>query len=86
MGYLHVIYGNLDFSGADLQIPGGLMLGWSTKEDIAALYGRPYEAVNDRLYTYQEEGSATSYYRLGFSEEGFLEDIAIRNLPYGREQ
>ena len=86
VGYLHVIYGNLDFSGADLQIPGGLMLGWSTKEDIAALYGRPYEAVNDRLYTYQEEGSATSYYRLGFSEEGFLEDIAIRNLPYGREQ
>lgn len=86
VGYLHVIYGNLDFSGADLQIPGGLMLGWSTKEDIAALYGRPYEAVNDLLYTYQEEGSATSYYRLGFSEEGFLEDIAIRNLPYGREQ
>lgn len=86
VGYLHVIYGNLDFSGADLQIPGGLMLGWSTKEDIAVLYGRPYEAVNDRLYTYQEEGSATSYYRLGFSEEGFLEDIAIRNLPYGREQ
>ena len=86
VGYLHVIYGNLDFSGADLQIPGGLMLGWSTKEDIAALYGRPYEAVNDRLYTYQEEGSGTSYYRLGFSEEGFLEDIAIRNLPYGREQ
>ena len=86
VGYLHVIYGNLDFSGADLQIPGGLMLGWSTKEDIAALYGRPYETVNDRLYTYQEEGSATSYYRLGFSEEGFLEDIAIRNLPYGREQ
>ena len=41
VGYLHVIYGNLDFSGADLQIPGGLMLGWSTKEDIAALYGRP---------------------------------------------
>ena len=59
------------------------MLGWSTKEDIAALYGRPYEAVNDRLYTYQEEGSATSYYRLGFRKKAFWRISQFATYPMG---
>ena len=31
VGGIHVIYGNYDFSGTELRIPFGLMLGWSTK-------------------------------------------------------
>lgn len=31
VGGIYVIYGNYDFSGTELRIPGGLMLQWSTR-------------------------------------------------------
>lgn len=85
VGRIYVVYGNLDFAGADLQITGGLMLGWSTKTDVEADYGKPDEDLAGNEYEYIDEDCETSFYRLGFSEEGVLEDISIRNLPYRRD-
>lgn len=44
VGGVHVIYGNYDFSGTELRLPGGLMLGWSTKENVLELYGQPNDS------------------------------------------
>ena len=33
-----MIYGNFDFAGTILRLPGGLMMGWSTREYIWKLY------------------------------------------------
>ena len=84
VGQIYVTYANLDFTGADLQIPGGLMLGWSTRVDVKSAYGSPSENLDELAYKYEDEDSATSFYRLGFSDEGFLHDIQIRNFPYRR--
>ena len=39
VGGIHIIYGNYDFSGTELRLPGGMMLGWSTKETVFDLSG-----------------------------------------------
>ena len=85
VGQIYVTYENLDFAGADLQIPGGLMLGWSTRADVKSTYGSPDENLEELAYKYADKDGATSFYRLGFSDEGFLHDIQIRNFPYHSE-
>ena len=86
VGQIYVTYENLDFAGADLQIPGGLMLGWSTRADVKSTYGSPDENLEELAYKYADKDGATSFYRLGFSDEGFLHDIQIRNFPYRRAE
>ena len=39
VGALRASCSNYEFSGADLILPGGLRLGWSTREDVRARYG-----------------------------------------------
>lgn len=86
VGFLYAIYGNYDFSGEQLRLPGGLMLGWSTEQDVLDLYGEPHEVINDHCFVYQEEGNLTSYWRLSFTDTGYLEDVMVRNLPFFREK
>ena len=56
---VHVIHGNYDFSGTELRLPGGLMLGWSTKENVLELYGQPNDSFETTYgastFTYQND-------------------------------
>ena len=55
VGGIHVIYGNYDFSGTELRLPGGLMLGWSTREDVLELYGQPDDSFESYSLTYETD-------------------------------
>ena len=85
VGRLSVSNSNFDFYGADLQLPGGLMLGWATAEDVISQYGEPsYRYGSDRL-TYELEGAeSTKHMDLTFYN-GFLRSAVIQNHEYFRE-
>ena len=85
VGGIHAIYGNYDFSGTDLRLPGGLMLGWSTREDVLKLYGQPddsYEAYSLTYETPDPVGGAC--WELYFDDAGFLHDVTVRHQAHSR--
>ena len=85
VGRLSVSNGSLDFYGADLQLPGGLMLGWATVEDVIDQYGEPSDRYENYNVTYELEGAEyTKYLDLTFYN-GFLSGIVIQNHEYYRE-
>lgn len=85
VGRLSVSDNNLDFYGADLQLPGGLMLGWATVEDVIDQYGEPSDRYENYNVTYELEGAEyTKYLDLTFYN-GFLSGIVIQNHEYYRE-
>ena len=85
VGRLSVSDNNLDFYGADLQLPGGLMLGWATVEDVIDQYGEPSDRYENYNVTYELEGAEyTKHLDLTFYN-GFLSGIVIQNHEYYRE-
>ena len=89
VGGVYVIYGNYDFSGTQLRIPGGLMLGWSTKEDVLELYGQPdksFESVYGAYsLTYQTDDPIDkAYWKLEFDASGILENVMVHHQAYFR--
>lgn len=85
VGRLSVSNGSLNFYGADLQLPGGLMLGWATVEDVIDQYGEPSDRYENYNVTYELEGAEyTKHLDLTFYN-GFLSGIAIQNHEYYRE-
>lgn len=79
VGRVSVIYGNYEFAGTELRIPGGLMLGWSTRDDVLQLYGMPDESYETRNLTYRKEDVTSPYWTLSFNEAGFLDKIMVKN-------
>ena len=79
VGALRASCGNYEFSGADLILPGGLRLGWSTREDVRARYGEPDGNELDLLYTYGPAGDAPGYAVYSFDDEGWLSDVSLYN-------
>ena len=72
-------------AGADLQLPGGLMLGWATVEDVIDQYGEPSDRYENYNVTYELEGAEyTKHLDLTFYN-GFLSGIVIQNHEYYRE-
>ena len=89
VGGIHVIYGNYDFSGTELRIPGGLMLGWSVREDVLELYGPPTESIETSnggySLTYETDDPIDKgYWRLGFDDAGILDNIMVYHQAYVR--
>ena len=85
VGRLSVSNGSLDFYGADIQLPGGLMLGWATAEDVINQYGDPSYRYESSSLTYELEGAeSTKNMDLDFYN-GFLRNVVIQNHEYFRE-
>ena len=85
VGRLSVSNGSLDFYGADIQLPGGLMLGWATAEDVINQYGDPSYRYESSSLTYELEGAeSTKHMDLDFYN-GFLRNVVIQNHEYFRE-
>ena len=85
VGGVHVIYGNYDFSGTELRLPGGLMLGWSTREDVLELYGQPSDSFEAYVLTYETNDSFDlASWRLGFDDSGILDDVMVHHQAYFR--
>ena len=89
MGSIHVIYGNYDFSGTELRIPCGLMLGWSTREDVLKLYGQPNDSFEATYGGYSLKYEIDNPYdpaswRLGFDDSGILDDVMVHHQAYFR--
>ena len=84
VGAVYVIYGNYDFAGTNLRLPGGLMLGWSTREDVLKLYGGPDESFDEYSLTYRKNDSFTDYWNLYFDESGYLDEVMVHNQAYRR--
>ena len=85
VGDIYVIYGNYDFTGTNLRLPGGLMLGWSSREDVLKQYGEPDEGFEEYSVTYQKSDSATAYWNLYFDDSGYLDEVMIHNQAYYRD-
>ena len=86
VGRLSVSNSSHDFHGADLQLPGGMMLGWVTIEDVIDQYGEPSDRYKNFNLTYELEGSEyTKYLDLTFDRDGFLSNVVIQNHEYYRE-
>lgn len=86
VGRLSVANSSHDFYGADLQLPGGLMLGWVTAGDVIGQYGRPSDRYENTNLTYELEGAEyTKYLDLTFDRDGFLNNAVIQNHEYYRE-
>ena len=79
VGGVHVIYGNYDFSGTELRLPGGLMLGWSTREDVLELYGQPDDSFESYSLTYETDDR-----NLFFDDSGILDDVMVHHQAYSR--
>ena len=89
VGGIHVIYGNYDFSGTELRLPGGLMLGWSAREDVLELYGQPSDSFEATYggysLTYEMNDPADpAYWKLGFDDSGILDDVMVHHQAYSR--
>lgn len=89
VGGIHIIYGNYDFSGTELRLPGGMMLGWSTKETVLDLYGQPDDSFEstygDYILTYETDDPIDkAYWRLGFDDHGILDDVMLHHQAYFR--
>ena len=85
VGGIHVIYGNYDFSGTELRLPGGLMLGWSTREDVLELYGQPDDSFESYSLTYETDDPVDrAYWHLFFDDSGILDDVMVHHQAYSR--
>ena len=85
VGGIHVIYGNYDFSGTELRLPGGLMLGWSTREDVLELYGQPDDSFESYSLTYEiDDPVDRAYWNLFFDDSGILDDVMVHHQAYSR--
>ena len=85
VGGVHVIYGNYDFSGTELRLPGGLMLGWSTREDVLELYGQPDDSFESYSLTYETDDPVDrAYWNLFFDDSGILDDVMVHHQAYSR--
>lgn len=85
VGTVYVIYGNYDFAGTNLRLPGGLMLGWATREDVLRQYGRPAESYEEYSLTYRNDELAPAYWNLDFDESGYLSEVMVHNQAYSRD-
>jgi hypothetical protein len=88
-GGIHVIYGNYDFSGTELRLPGGLMLGWSTREDVLKLYGQPNDSFEATYGGYSlkyeiDDPLDPASWKLGFDDSGILDDVMVHHQAYFR--
>lgn len=79
VGSVYVIYGNFDYIGKEFRLPGGLMLYWSTMDDVINCYGEPTEKTDSRLSYDVRNGYETL--SLSFSN-GRLNTVWIHNFPY----
>ena len=85
VGGIHVIYGNYDFSGTELRLPGGFMLGWSTREDVLELYGQPSDSFEAHALTYEtNDSSDPASWRPGFDDSGILDNVMVHHQAYSR--
>lgn len=89
VGGIHVIYGNYDFSGTELRLPGGLMLGWSTREDVLKLYGQPNDSFEATYGGYSlkyeiDDPLDPASWKLGFDDSGILDDVMVHHQAYFR--
>ena len=85
VGGIHVIYGNYDFSGTELRRPGGLMLGWSTREDVLELYSQPDDSFESYSLTYETDDPVDrAYWNLFFDDSGILDDVMVHHQAYSR--
>lgn len=87
VGSIHVLYGNYDFGGTELRIPGGGMLGWSTEDEIIAQFGETEDCFDssngDSILTYRNgDPSFPGYWRLEFDERGILRDVMVHHQAY----
>ena len=83
VGGIHVIYGNYDFSGTELRLPGGLMLGWSIREDVLELYGQPDDSFESYSLTYETDDPVDrAYWNLFFDDSGILDDVMVHHQAY----
>lgn len=84
IGGISVIYGNYDFSGTELLLPGGLMLHWSAREDVLELYGQPSDSFEDYSLTYRTDEPITGRWNLYFDEAGRLDSVMLHHQNYNR--
>ena len=89
VGGIHVIYGNYDFSGTELRLPGGLMLGWATREDVLKLYGQPNDSFETTYGGYRltyeiDDPLDPASWKIGFDDSGILDDVMIHHQAYFR--
>ena len=89
VGGIHVIYGNYDFSGTELRLPGGLMLGWSTREDVLKLYGQPNDSFEATYGGYRltyeiDDPLDPASWKIGFDDSGILDDVMVHHQAYFR--
>ena len=85
VGGIHVIYGNYDFSGTELRLPGGLMLGWSTRKDVLELYGQSDDSFESYSLTYETDDPVDrAYWNLFFDDSGILDDVMVHHQAYFR--
>lgn len=80
VGSVYIIYGDFDFLGNEFRLPGGLMMYWSTKDDIISCYGEP-----DKEYTSMmryEGRNGYDWETLWIDGEGRLDAVMIHNFPY----
>ena len=85
MWTVYVIYGNYDFAETNLRLPGGLMLGWSTREYILKQYGDPYDSFEEYSLTYQKDDPSLAYWKLNFDEAGYLDKVMVHTQAYYRD-
>lgn len=89
VGGIHVIYGNYDFSGTELRLPGGLMLGWATREDVLKLYGQPNDSFEATYGGYRltyeiDDPLDPASWKIGFDDSGILDDVMVHHQAYFR--
>ena len=89
VGGIYIIYGDYDFSGTEIRLPGGLMLGWSTKKDLLDRYGQPSDSLeatyggNSLTYEIDDPLDSASW-ELGFDDSGILDDVMVHHQAYRR--
>ena len=79
VGSVYIIYGNYDYIGKQFRLPGGLMLYWSTMDDVIDSYGEPDEQTESSL-SYDGRNGYQSL-SLSFTDER-LNTVRIHNFPY----
>lgn len=85
VGGIYVIYGNYDFSGTELRLPGGPMLGWSTRDDVLELYGEPNDISKSGCLTYKTDVTIdAASWKIGFDDSGILDNVMVHRQAYFR--
>ena len=61
------------------------MLGWSTRDDVLNLYGKPYTYYESGTLEYQIDNLFTGYWRFNFNDSGYLTGVMMHHQAYFRE-